>query len=62
MADTNHLCTKRRDGTHVIYEMQPGDTWAFGDGVVVICNPDHPPKIIESDGTVVEIEPLWVRP
>jgi hypothetical protein len=35
----------------VIYTLQPGESYKFWNGMIVVAHPEHPPKIVHADGT-----------
>lgn len=59
------IAVERRDGTRLVYTLQPGETWAMLDDNLIISHPDRAPLIIYPDGTAKEIElksPIMVEP
>lgn len=38
-------------GAKVIYRLQPGESYKFWNGRIIVAHPDRPPKIVHADGT-----------
>jgi hypothetical protein len=46
----------------VVYTLQPGETYAFYDGKIVVVHPDRPPIIVYTDGSIEVVELLTAEP
>lgn len=38
-------------GMKVLYTLEPGESYKFWDGRIIVVHPDRPPKIVHADGT-----------
>lgn len=47
-----------RRGTKLLYELLEGDQWKIFGDIVIVINPNNPPKVILSDGTIEELKCL----
>lgn len=48
---------KVRKGTEIVCELRPGDKYCYFRGMVIIANPEHPPRIVHPDGKVEDL--IW---
>lgn len=46
-----------RKGFELTYTLQEGETYTFYHGHIIVCHPERPPKIINSDGTTKDLLP-----
>lgn len=58
LARIDAIAAKARDELEFVAEIPDGASVRFmGNGNVLIAHPDHPPKIIRSDGRIEEVKP-----